>query len=48
MVLTDKAKLKKNIVSNIGERNVVKGKRLKGRPKAYAGFLTNVTKDQSL
>jgi len=29
MVPTNKAKLKKNIISNIGERNVIKGKRLK-------------------
>jgi len=45
MVLTNKAKLKKNIISNIGERNVIKGKRLKERLKAYVGFLTDVTKD---
>jgi hypothetical protein len=45
IVLTNKAELKKNIVGNIGERNVIKGKRLKGRPKAYVGFLTNITKD---
>ena len=45
IVLTNKAKLKKNIISNIGEQNIVKGKRLKGRPKAYAGFLANVTED---
>ena len=45
MVLTNKAKLKKNIISDIGERNVVKGKRLKERLKAYIGFLTNITKD---
>ena len=30
MVLINKAKLKKKINSNIGEQNVVKGKRLKG------------------
>jgi len=29
MVLTNKAKLKKKINSDIGEQNVVKGKRLK-------------------
>ena len=45
MVLTNKAKLKKNIVGDIGERNIVKGKRLKERLKAYVGFLTNITKD---
>ena len=33
MVLTNKAKLKKNIVSNIGEQNIIKGKRPKGRLK---------------
>jgi len=48
IVPTNKAKPKKNIISNIGEQNVVKGKRLKERPKAYVGFLTNITKDQSL
>jgi len=30
MVLTNKSKLEKKINSNIGEQNVVKGKRLKG------------------
>ena len=30
IVLTNKAKLKKKINGNIGEQNVVKGKRLKG------------------
>ena len=48
MVLTNKAKLKKNIVGNIGEQNVIKGKRLKECLKAYIGFLTNVIKDKSL
>jgi len=48
MVPSNKAKLKKNIIGNIGERNVVKGKRLKGRLKTYIGFLTNITKDESL
>ena len=45
IVLTNKAKLKKNIIGNIGEQNIVKGKRLKGCLKAYIGFLTNITKD---
>ena len=45
MVLTDRAILKKNIIGNIGEQNMVKGKRLKGRLEAYIGFLANVTKD---
>ena len=48
IVPTNKAKLKKNIIGNIGERNVIKGKRIKERLKAYIGFLTNVTKDKSL
>ena len=47
IVLTNKAKPKKKINSNIGEQNVVKGKRLKGQLKIYAGFLADVT-DQSL
>jgi hypothetical protein len=45
MVLTNKAKLKKNIVGDIGERNVIKGKRYKERLKAYIGFLTDVTEN---
>jgi hypothetical protein len=36
------------IISNIGEQNIIKGKRLKGYLKTYIGFLTNVTKDKSL
>jgi hypothetical protein len=48
MVPSNKAKPKKNIVGNVEERNVVKGKRLKGRLKTYVGFLTNVTEDKSL
>ena len=43
MVLINEAKLKKKINSNIGEQNMVKGKRLKGRLKIYIGFLANVT-----
>jgi len=42
MVLTNKAKLKKKINSNIKEQNMVKGKRLKGQLKDYIGFLTNI------
>jgi hypothetical protein len=45
MVPTDKAKPKKNIISDIREQNIVKRKRLKGQLKAYAGFLANITKD---
>ena len=45
LVPADKAKLKKNIIGNIGERNVIKGKRIRERLKAYIGFLTDVTKD---
>jgi len=37
--------LKKNIIRDIGERNIIKGKRYKERLKAYIGFLTNVTKN---
>jgi len=48
IVPSNKAKLKKNIISDIGERNVVKGKRLKGYLKTYTGFLTNITEDKSL
>ena len=45
MVPTKEAELKKNIVGNIGEQNVIKGKRLKGQLKAYIGFLANITRD---
>ena len=45
MVLIDKVELKKKINSNIGEQNIVKEKRLKGRSKAYTDFLANITKD---
>ena len=45
MVPTNKAKLLKNIIGNIGKQNIIKGKRLKGHLKAYIGFLTNITKD---
>jgi ribosome-binding protein aMBF1 (putative translation factor) len=48
IVLANKAKLKKNIISNIEEQNIIKEKRVKERLKAYAGFLTNVIKDKSL
>jgi hypothetical protein len=48
IVPTNKAEPKKNIVGDIGEQNMVKGKRLKGQLKAYAGFLANITEDQSL
>jgi len=47
LVPTNKAKLKKKINGDIGEQNVVKGKRLKGQLKIYVGFLTDVT-NQSL
>ena len=36
MVPTDEAEPKKKIGGDVGEQNVVKGKRLKGRSKAYA------------
>ena len=48
MVLADKAELKKNIVSNVKEQNIVKGKRVKERLKAYTGFLTDIIEDKSL
>ena len=48
MVPTDEAEPKKKIDGNIGEQNIVKGKRLKGRSKAYTGFLADITKDQTL
>ena len=45
MVPTDEAEPKKKIGGDVGEQNVVKGKRLKGRSKAYAGFLADVTRE---
>ena len=48
IVPANKDKLKKNIISNIKEQNIIKGKRLKEHLKAYVGFLTNITKDKSL
>jgi hypothetical protein len=48
IVPANKVELKKKIVGNIEERNVIQGKRLKERLKAYVGFLANVTKDKSL
>ena len=48
IVPTKEAKLKKKINSNVGEQNTVIGKKIKIQLKAYIGFLTNITKDQSL
>ena len=48
IVLTNKAKPKKKIDGNIGEQNIVKGKRLKGQSKAYIGFLVDIIRDQTL
>ena len=48
MVPVEEAKLKKKIDGNVGEQNVVIGKRIKKRSQAYAGFLADITKDQSL
>ena len=45
IVLTDKAEPKKKIDGDIGEQNIVKGKRLKGQLKAYTNFLADITKD---
>jgi hypothetical protein len=48
MVPANKAKPKKNIIGDVEERNIIKGKRVKERLKAYIGFLTDVIKDKSL
>ena len=45
MVPTKEAEPKKNINGDIGEQNVVLGKRIKKWLKAYAGFIANVIKD---
>ena len=45
MVPTKEAELKKNINGNIGEQNIVLGKRIKKQLKAYTGFVANVIKD---
>jgi len=45
MVPAKEVKLKKKINGNIGEQNIVTGKRIKKQLKAYTGFLVNVTKD---
>ena len=44
-MVSNEAEPKKKIVSNIGEQNVVTGKRIKKQLKAYTGFLADVTKD---
>ena len=41
MVSIKKTKLKKKINSNMGEQNVVIGKRIKKWLKVYVGFLAN-------
>jgi len=48
MVPAEEAEPKKKINGDVGEQNVVTGKRIKKRSKAYAGFLADVIKDQSL
>ena len=45
MVSNKEAKLKKKIVSDIGEQNIITGKKIKKQLKAYAGFLADVIKD---
>ena len=45
IVSNKEAKPKKKIVSNIGEQNIITGKRIKKQLKAYIGFLANVIKD---
>ena len=42
MVPAEGIKLKKKIDSNIGEQNIIKGKRIKIQLKAYVGFLANI------
>ena len=42
MVFTKEAKPKKKIDGNIGEQNIVIGKRIKKRLQAYAGFLADI------
>jgi len=48
MVPAEEAKPKKKIDNDVGEQNVITGKRIKKWSKAYAGFLADVTKNQSL
>ena len=43
MVPAKEAKPKKKINSNVGEQNMVTGKRIKKWLKAYIGFLADVT-----
>ena len=43
MVSTEEAKPKKKINGNIGEQNIVTGKRIKKRLQAYTGFLADIT-----
>ena len=45
IVPAEKAKLKKKIVGDVGEQNIVTGKRIKKRLEAYAGFVANIIKD---
>ena len=47
MVPAEEVEPKKKIQRNVGEQNVVTGKRIKKRSQAYAGFLAN-SNDQSL
>ena len=42
MVFIKEAKPKKKIDGNIGEQNIVIGKRIKKRIQAYAGFLADI------
>ena len=45
MVPAEEVKPKKKINGNVGEQNMVIGKRIKKQLKAYIGFLANITKD---
>ena len=48
MVPTEEAEPKKKINGDVGEQNIVIEKRIKKQSQAYAGFLANITNDQSL
>ena len=48
MVPAEEAEPRKKINGDVGEQNVIKGKRIKKQSQAYAGFLADVTKNQSL
>ena len=47
IVFAEEAKPKKKIDGDVGEQNVITGKRIKKQSKAYAGFLADITKNQN-